>query len=562
MKRNLLFINVFLLFTCAFVSFFFYVNNNSIDGSLIIANTTLFRKTLGVCALQCLLALVCSIFLGRLPKKSNSKVDCVMIEFLLLVLSVVLVELLLNKDSNFIVVYNRFLLYGICSYVLLLAIIATLKIIITILFKKDLSLKNNQNIVSHMSQLATAILLIGGLIGLFVRAYYLQISSDIKHVERWTDYFYLAGNTEYIILFVYSIIVLTLHELVSIKTKKGIGPVVVFIVSAISALLLQLVLVDFSNKIPQIGDKYKMVEMVSCVFLGGYGLLAFVLLLSYSLRPFMLYLFSNLDKKELERNEEYATKEDFILVSEALVKSNKARKIIIEKMPNDIGKVAEDKVLKVTDTTETKTDKIVEEPHYETELVTTITRGFKSKLIRANDDLKNLYNDLLNQVNHYKRGNVRHSFSKDTLVLGRTKIAVIKISSSSKALFIYFNLDKDKYLSQSKYHLKDYSEKKSYQNTPLRLRVRSERSMKYAKELLELAYLENNAEEYKKEREAIDYLKELAPQTDEQMIENGLIKKKVVEETYLVEPVYEEEVIKEENEETSDSDDEDDDEEE
>ena len=230
-------------------------------------------------------------------------------------------------------------------------------------------------------------------------------------------------------------------------------------------------------------------------------------------------------------------------------------------MPNDIGKVAEDKVLKVTDTTETKTDKIVEEPHYETELVTTITRGFKSKLIRANDDLKNLYNDLLNQVNHYKRGNVRHSFSKDTLVLGRTKIAVIKISSSSKALFIYFNLDKDKYLSQSKYHLKDYSEKKSYQNTPLRLRVRSERSMKYAKELLELAYLENNAEEYKKEREAIDYLKELAPQTDEQMIENGLIKKKVVEETYLVEPVYEEEVIKEENEETSDSDDEDDEEE-
>lgn len=569
MKRNLLFINVLLLFACSFIGLVFYSNNNSIDGMLIVTNHEVFRPALGIMLIQTFVLLALSIALGRLPRKSDSRIDCVMIEFLLYAVSIAVVIILKDNDSAFMQLYKQFILWGLVGYLGFLGLTITLKFIVTLLFKKDISRKNNPKLVSQLSQMSTIILVLGGLLGLFIRAYYLSIANDSNSVSVWTDYFYKASNSEYIILACYSVLVLACHELVSVKTKKLVGPVIVWFFACLIAIACQLVLVTFADKIPGIGNDYKQDEMICAVCAGGYGLLLLVLAACYALRPFAQYVFNLGNKAE---NEDYATREDFVVLSEALAMSN-LKKVVVDNKAEEVKEEPQEEVVEETKeeqvieepqaevVEEPKEEKIIESsepidsPHYETELVTTISRGFKSKLINAPDDLKQLYNDLLNQVNQYKRGNVRHAFSKDSIVLGRTKIAVIKISPSSKALYIFFNLNKEEYLNQTKYHLKDYSEKKSYEATPLRLRVKSERSQRYAKELLDAAFLLNDAEPYKKEREAVDYLSELKPQTEEEMIENGLIKKKVVEETFLVEPVYEDVEVKDEAEELDEEDD-------
>ena len=60
--------------------------------------------------------------------------------------------------------------------------------------------------------------------------------------------------------------------------------------------------------------------------------------------------------------------------------------------------------------------------------------------------------------------------------------------------------------------------------------------------------LNNNAEKYKLDRETIDISEKLKPQTEAEMIRNGLIKKHVVENTYLVEPIFEDKALIEDEE--------------
>jgi len=160
-----------------------------------------------------------------------------------------------------------------------------------------------------------------------------------------------------------------------------------------------------------------------------------------------------------------------------------------------------------------------------------------AKLIDADDSIKSFYSNLLNLINNYKKAKVRHAFAKETVRVGREKIAYIKMSPSGKRMYLFYALDKS-YL-EGKYHLKDMSEKKSYKEVPLRLSVRSERSMKYALELMEIL-LNQKAVRYVKEKEYVNYTESLKPMTDDELITAGYMKKRVVENTYLIEPVFEE----------------------
>jgi hypothetical protein len=300
-----------------------------------------------------------------------------------------------------------------------------------------------------------------------------------------------------------------------------------------------------------------------------------------SLRPFARFIVKG------DLNVDYASKEDFVLLTEALVKSNhrkeevkvepkdeEVQEELSEKAKEELIKAEQEKALrekyminledenkilrarledmekrinaletKRLDQTQAKDatsdeSTLANAPHYETETVSIIRKGFKSRLIAdAPDELKDLYNKIANMCSKYKKTKIRESFSKEVIHVGRQNVAILKMSPSGKAMYLFLALDKS-YLD-GKYHLKDYSEKKSYQATPLRLRVKSARSIQYALELLEVV-LNNNAEKYKLDREDIDVSDQLKPQTEAEMIRNGLIKKHIVENTYLVEPVYEE----------------------
>lgn len=165
----------------------------------------------------------------------------------------------------------------------------------------------------------------------------------------------------------------------------------------------------------------------------------------------------------------------------------------------------------------------------EFEYVLKTFRSSKAKLINSTDELKKAYNDILNVAHKYKKGRVRSSFTRDMICIGRTRAAILKVSSSGKNMRLYLNLD-DSYLDIKKYHLKSYANKKTYARTPLRIRVKSERSIKYALELLDQVFINANALLERHPKEYVNYSAYLVPMSEEEMLERGLIKKKMVKQ--------------------------------
>ncbi len=568
MKKNLLFINMFWVFFAGLFGTFLYLANRQVEGVWVLSNLKSIVKALWIPGLISCLCLLLAIPLGRCPKNRRDKIDCALFEFLITEALVAIVLLLIAGDNikyvpkGFSKIFHYFIIFSVGGYLLGLSVVCLLKACFKLIFG-DLK---EENLVSKVSLLISPTMVWSGI---FVCLCHAKMLKNANIIKSYNGYLTWMNTGVLIAIIVVCVFIVLAHVLASLKTKKGKSPVICAIVGLIVAFFIVIVT---KYKLFTLPAKFTRLNEVSVFIVGAYLIPAFILLACYCLRPYIQTIGAkgvskveetveeentevtdeNADEVEVEEtveeetaeesdaseNEEVVEENDEIKeLKEELAKSNQEIEDLKKKLDEHLSSCSTFLVptaRKETFTTENLTDK----SHYETELKTTITRGFKSKLILANDELKHTYSELLNIVFKFKRGNVRHAFAKDSIVLGRTKVAVLKMSPSSKAMYMYINLPAS-YLEITKYHLKDFSEKtKSMAATPYRLRIRSERSMKYAIELLEAAFVELGAIEFKTPREKIDYTEDLAIQTEEQMITNGLIKKKVVEETYLVEPIY------------------------
>lgn len=608
MRKNLLFIHTFWLFLAAFVGIFFYVSKYQVGDVWLLESTESMLKTFwlpGVVALVCLL---CAIPLGTCPKKKSTKIDCALLQVLIIVGAVAVVEILNvskrlnNVPTDFSKVFHYFVLSGLLGYLFFLSCVCILKVMFSIIFKKE---SDDPKYASKIALLLTPAFIIGGVLACYLSAKSL-INSET--VSSYTDYIKWADKGVMILIIDSCTVIVIAHLLASFKTKKGLAPLIVAIVGLACGVVLACLL---AKDVVKPGENFEHLGELAKFIIGAYAFACLVLVVSYALRPFISHVGNDEfyldleDKKEEPKEDEIEIEEapadeeaeddnKTVICEEAPVEEINPKEetkddentVICEEAPvediesqEDQEEVSESEEIKALKEELAKaneeidalnkkleehiasnvhvngsrgkesfsTENLTDKSHYETVLKTTITRGFKAKLIVADDSLKHTYSEILNVPFKYKRGNVRHAFAKDTIVLGRTKVAVLKMSPSSKAMYLYLNLPAS-YLDITKYHLKDFSGKtKSLASTPYRLRIKSDRSKKYAVELLEAAYTELEAVPFKLERPVVDFAEDLGPQTEEQMIENGLIKKKVVEETYLVEPVYAEEEIKEEH---------------
>ena len=103
-------------------------------------------------------------------------------------------------------------------------------------------------------------------------------------------------------------------------------------------------------------------------------------------------------------------------------------------------------------------------------------RSFTSRLIQAEDYIKDYYNEIKNYILSYKGVKARSSWSKETFKRGRLPIA--RIDVKGKTLCLYLALEpKD---IPEKYHVSDISEKRGGDEYPTLLKVRSDRAKKYA----------------------------------------------------------------------------------
>ena len=129
-------------------------------------------------------------------------------------------------------------------------------------------------------------------------------------------------------------------------------------------------------------------------------------------------------------------------------------------------------------------------------------RTFAEKILEADDDNKAIYNMLKNELMSYKKVNNRLTKTIDIFKFKSTYLA--KISIAGKTVKLRLALDPKDY-AETKYHQKDLGEKKKYEFVPLALKVKSDRSKKYAVELI--AEVMNKAELVKNDKyQPVDYV--------------------------------------------------------
>ncbi len=558
-KRNLLLINILLYLALCVFGFLIFTRTNHISiRGLLTTKRFVFGEAVSF-GIPAILSVACAIPLGKLGKKKSTKVDFTVIGVLLTVLFALLGVFFygLAKDwSKYSPLVKEYALpiygNGLLLLFVFYAIVFAVRYVHTCVFKAD----SEAAYEKHSKDLFLSLIFVGLVASLLgVRLFLFMLGN------KTYDAFGEVPNKFELIYRIFVICYAACGIILAYVKPTHVVNLIFHAASVVVGLIIYFIFR---------GVDYQIYGKLCLISAGCSAIAVYVIICgSYVVKPFIEFITScnaPEDKvtdevtEEVAEETDYATSEEVKALEEKVEKLENAEDEETKKYiytledDNKILRARLEKVeerLALLEANGVKTLKA--EPHYETETVTVVRKGFKSRLVNTpNEGLKTTYQNIANLCNKYKKVKIRESFAKETIHVGRNNVCILKMSTSGKAMYMYMALDKS-YLEQTKYHLKDYSEKKSYVNTPLRLRVCSNRSMQYALELLAVV-LDNNAEKYVKDREDIDLSKQLKSQSEAEMLKNGLIKQHYVENTYLVEPVYEDEP---ETDEENDEDDED-----
>lgn len=144
-------------------------------------------------------------------------------------------------------------------------------------------------------------------------------------------------------------------------------------------------------------------------------------------------------------------------------------------------------------------------------------RSFTAKLIQAGETVQAKYGRLKNELLSYKKVRSRMSWTNDSFRLGRETVA--KFALRGKTLSLYLALDPAS-LEGTKYRYEDASSVARYAAVPVRLKLKSDRSVKYAAELIARLAEEKGAP--RADIPAVDYT--MPYESTEALIKRGLIK--------------------------------------
>lgn len=106
-----------------------------------------------------------------------------------------------------------------------------------------------------------------------------------------------------------------------------------------------------------------------------------------------------------------------------------------------------------------------------------------AKLVLSSEETKENFADIANYLLSYK--NVKSRMSWKNLSFNHGRKCLAKIAMRGKTLWLYLALD-PKEFSESKYHGEDFSATTKYAKVPYAVKVKSERGLKHAKELVDI----------------------------------------------------------------------------
>ncbi len=146
----------------------------------------------------------------------------------------------------------------------------------------------------------------------------------------------------------------------------------------------------------------------------------------------------------------------------------------------------------------------------------TYNRSFMAKLIQSSDEVKERYSAIKTALMEYGAKS-RMSWANESFYTGR--ITVAKFGIRGKTLSLYLALDPKEY-EETKYIYDNMGEVKKYEQTPMRMKIRSNRSVKWAKELIVEMMTKLGKE--KKEIEPFSFIEPF--KTTEDLVYDRLIK--------------------------------------
>ena len=149
-----------------------------------------------------------------------------------------------------------------------------------------------------------------------------------------------------------------------------------------------------------------------------------------------------------------------------------------------------------------------------------VNKSFEGKMRQASEEQIDYYNKLKNYLLSFRRVNSRMSWFFDSFNIGREK--VVRLGFRGQTLVAYLALNPADY-ADTKYFPHDMSDKKKFENTPMMIKVKSERGVKFAKELFDVI-----CHDLKPRRNFIPQTYEFEYKTDEELIELGLAQESFV----------------------------------
>lgn len=158
----------------------------------------------------------------------------------------------------------------------------------------------------------------------------------------------------------------------------------------------------------------------------------------------------------------------------------------------------------------------------ETGLVIRLKKSFTAKLKQSEENIKEYYSQVKNELISYKKINSNVSWHGDRFNYGRDTVA--KMNICGKTLCVYLALDpNDPEFKSTVYHQKDVGNQKAYESTPFMVKVKSDAAAKKALRLV--GYLAEKLGAEKNDAFApVDYAGEFAYASTKQLFDEGFIK--------------------------------------
>ncbi|MEG1805697.1 MAG: uL15 family ribosomal protein, partial [Clostridia bacterium] len=153
-------------------------------------------------------------------------------------------------------------------------------------------------------------------------------------------------------------------------------------------------------------------------------------------------------------------------------------------------------------------------------------KSFLAKLIQSTNEVKSFYSEIKNHILSYEKISNRLSWSYDSYNTKGKQL--VKLNIRGKTLCAYLALNSADY-DYNKYFQADISDVKKYANVPMKIKIKSERGLKYAIELVD-EVMKNNEIQFLNEQTE-DYVAKYPYQSIEELIELKLVKELVSEET-------------------------------